>query len=92
MMQPTASDGTAIFQIEEPLPERIFVSLGVDEAACSGQADIITGELQKQGAAIGKECGLTEAAKRLSPKPGQIILFARPLPLWARILAPIERE
>lgn len=91
-MQPTTPDGTAIFQIEEPLPETVFVSLGVDEAACSGQASISADELQQRGAAIGKECGLGEAAKRLSPKPGEVILFVRPLPLWARILAPIERE
>lgn len=90
--QQTAANGMANFQIEEPLPERIFVSLGIDEAACSGQADVITDELLERGAAIGKDCGLTETAKRLSPKPGQIILFVRPLPLWARILAPIERE
>jgi hypothetical protein len=91
-MRDTASDGVANFQLEDPLPERILVSLGIGEAACSGQANIIMGELQRQGAAIGKECGLTEAAKRISPKPGEVILFARPTPLWARILAPFEKE
>jgi hypothetical protein len=72
------------------LPETIFVSLGMDEAACSGRASIAMGELQNQGAAVGEECGLTAKAKHISPKPWEIILFARPM--WARILAPLERE
>jgi hypothetical protein len=92
VMQETASDGIANFHLEEPMPEAILVSLGIHEAACSGQANIVVLELQKQGKAIGNECGVSETAKRLSPKPGEIILFVRPMPLWARILAPLEKE
>jgi hypothetical protein len=92
LMRETMSDGAANFQLDEPLPETIFVSLGVGDAACSGQASIAMWELQNHGVAIGEECGLAAKAKRISPTPREIILFVRPMPLWARILAPIERE
>jgi hypothetical protein len=92
LTQETMSDGAANFQLAEPLPETIFVSLGVGDAACSGQASIVMRQLQDHGVAVGEECGPTAKAKRISPKPWEIILFVRPMPLWARILAPIERE
>jgi hypothetical protein len=92
VMRETGPDGVATFQLEEPLPDTILVSLGVGDAACSGQANLTIRELQTQGAAIGKECGLSAAAEHLSAKPGEIVLFVRPMPLWARILAPLERE
>jgi hypothetical protein len=92
MMRDTGRDGVANFQLDEPLPDTILVSLGVGDAACSGQANTTIRELQTQGATIGKECGLSVAARRLSAKPGEILLFVRPMPLWARILAPLERE
>jgi hypothetical protein len=86
------SDGIAHFELEEPLPETIHVALSQgDYRSASGEVKRL--ELLNSGVTLQIAPSLLgRKASHLSSRPGEVILFVRRWPWWARVLAPLERD
>jgi hypothetical protein len=87
----SGSDGRVDFQLHEPLPETIYISLSEDDLSCGRPMEVKLQELLTKGVSAAG-CQLCDLASQLSARPGEAILFARRPPWWYRLLAPLERE
>jgi len=87
--QRTDREGIAVFRPSGKLRGKVAVS--ATDVWCVGQTEVTTAQLQTGVV----EVTIGKAQKKFhvpSLRPGEIILPCRPVPLWAKILAPLERE
>ena len=87
--QRTDAEGVTLFR---PLGKlRGAVAVSAPGLWCGGSAIFTTDQLQN--GVVGKTiCKAGKSFPIPSPQPGKVILLGRPMPIWAKILAPLERE
>jgi len=87
--QRTDAEGVALFRPRGKLRGEVAVS--ATDLWCGGSAVFTTDQLPN--GVVGKTiCKARKPFQIPSPQPGKVILLGRPMPVWARILAPLERE
>jgi hypothetical protein len=77
--------GVVIFDLLDPVPERLgFSYSGPDLGVCTLGVEFSTAEILKTGVIAKGGCrGLPGVGP---PKPGEIVLFGHPVPLWQLML------
>ena len=85
LIHKTDSEGLVEFVLREPIPDRFGVLLGSDLVLCSNIV-FPTEQVTKTGIIGNNTCDPPRFKYNESPKPGELVVFARHLNLWQRIL------
>jgi len=80
----TSNDGRATFQVS-PLPEEVFVSTYTGKVyGCTRRDEFRTVEILEHGITVENTCG-RQPPEEIKAKPGEILIFVRPLTLLERM-------
>jgi len=85
----TGRDGIAHFQLTEAAPE-IYVAASGSRLWCAGHLTESPQNVFSHGASSPASCTPKDSVARIAPRPGEVILFARPMTLWQRLMRPLE--
>jgi hypothetical protein len=91
----TGEDGIALIQLPQSQPRQLFLSVSDDSFRCKGSLQAATEDILSRGAtnrANEGDCTPKNSSHASNPKPGEVVIFVRRMPWWARLLAPLERE
>jgi hypothetical protein len=81
----TDDKGVAQFSIPAPHPDEIRFAVPGAWFCNAGRSSIRIDEMTLRGDVEQGECKLGKIVSRPQPKPGEVTLFARPIPWWASI-------
>lgn len=80
----TDLSGVAVLSLPEPIPERIGLTYATaDLGSCSDLA-FPTGDILTSGLVSKNRCFGGKLPRPVTTKPGEIVLFGRPLTFWER--------
>ena len=85
LIHKTDSEGFVEFVLREPIPDRFAVLLGSDLDSCFKIA-FSTEQVTKTGIIVNNACDPPRFKYSESPKPGELVVFARHVNFWQRML------
>ena len=88
MQYKTGPDGVATLQLTDVQPAQLTVSASPD-SFCEDVVTVATVDILNHGAV--SRCNPKTSDPPHTPSPGQVMFLVRRLPLWYRLLAPLER-
>lgn len=90
----TASNGEAQFDLPDPAPPRYEVRAYLNGSRwfCNCVVLVSTEEVLQKGFVVPAPSDQPTHTNPPSPKPGEILLIARPTPWWVRVLYPLIKE
>jgi hypothetical protein len=86
----TGSDGAATLQLTDVKTAQLTISASLPDSYCEAVVTVPKVDILEHGAV--SRCNPKTNDVQRAPTPGQMIFLLRRMPLWYRILAPIERE
>lgn len=82
--------GEVTLQLLSPLPERIGVSCAgggtCQLVQCSLSETFKTAEILKSGVIASNNCSAPKLQRNISPKPAELIIFAKPYTKWQCVM------
>jgi hypothetical protein len=86
----TGRDGVATLQLPDVKAAQLTISASLPDSFCEDVITAATVDILEHGAVSRCNPKTNDAPRTASP--GQVIFLLRRMPLWYRILAPLERE
>ena len=80
----TNSNGVAVFNLPEPIPERIGLTYATADLGTCSDVEFPTGEILTAGLVSKNRCYAGKLPRAVTARPGEIILFGSPLTFWER--------